>query len=198
MSGESSLEQLLTEQYTAQQEAKAGPAPAATSTAVALPFSNDALVQLLLERPGLTHQQYGAAFGRGSGWFASVLASESFQRALSPVRHLIPDPSISATLDERFKSLAMQGLSVLQTRLDSKECADMTVLKAVELGLKASGLGAIAAPPAVEAPVGPEAVANRILEAMASAKQRTSNAQAVDIVAREVPPAPAPEVPSGS
>jgi hypothetical protein len=185
MSGEASLEHLLTEQW----QQKQGPAPS-PSTAVALPFTTDAMVQLLVERPGLTHQQYGAAFGRGSGWFASVLASAVFQKALDPVRHLIVDPSISATLDERFKALALQGLSVLQVKLDSKECSDLTVLKAVELGLKASGLGAIAPPPpAAEAPAGPEAIAARILEAMATSKQRTQNAQAVDVVVREVPEA---------
>lgn len=193
MSGEASLEQLLTEQWQQKREVTVGPAPA-PSTAVALPFTTDGMVQFLLEHPGMTHQQYGASFGRGSGWFASVLASAAFQRALDPVRHLIVDPSISATLDERFKALALQGLSVLQVRLDSKECGDQTVLKAVELGLKASGLGAIAAPPpAPEAPAGPEAVANRILEAMASAKLRTQASQAVDVVAREVQ-----EAPSGS
>lgn len=189
MSGESSLEQLLTEQWQQKQEATVGPAPV-PSTAVALPFTTDGMVQFLLEHPGMTHQQYGAAFGRGSGWFASVLASAAFQRALDPVRHLIVDPSISATLDERFKALALQGLSVLQVRLDSKECGDQTVLKAVELGLKASGLGAIAAPPApVEAPVGPEAIAARIMEAMATSKLRTQAAQAVDVESRTVPEA---------
>lgn len=185
MSGEASLESLLTEQWQAQQEAPK-PAQAVVPAGQPLTFTPEALIQLLLDRPGLTHQQYGAAFGRGSGWFASVLASNAFQAVLDPVRHLIADPAISATLDERFRAVTLQSLAVLQTRLDSKECNDQTVLKAVELGLKASGIGALpaAAPPA-EAPVGAEAVANRILEAMASAKAR-SNLQAVDVQAKEV------------
>jgi hypothetical protein len=185
MSGEASLESLLTEQWQGEREV-VKPAQAIVPGGQPLTFTPQALIELLLTRPGLTHQQYGAAFGRGSGWFASVLASNAFQSALDPIRHLIADPAISATLDERFRAVTLQSLAVLQVRLDSKECNDQTVLKAVELGLKASGIGNMApAAPAQEAPVGAEAVANRILEAMASAKAR-SNLQAVDVQVVEV------------
>lgn len=189
-----SLVELLQEQYEGK-VAAAAPAVTAVAkkptTALARtpePYTPQALVQFILANPGWTHQQYGEAFGCGSAWFAGVLASQSFQTALDPVRGQIHDPSITATMDERFRALTMQGLSVLQSKLDGKEVSDFLVVKAVELGTKALGMGQ-AVPVTVEAPkeVGAEAVAARIMQAMADAKART-NATAVDaVIVKETP-----------
>ena len=145
------------------------------------PYTPEGMVDIILNNPDLTHAQYAKCFGRTTGWFASVLASEKFQLALEPYRHLIHDPAISASLDERFRGLAMRGLFVLQSKLEKDEVTDYLALKVADLGIKALGLGNVAhveaAPVAV---TGAEAVADRIMQAMASAKART-RPQIVDV-----------------
>jgi hypothetical protein len=146
------------------------------------------MLALIIANPDLTHAQYAAHFGRTPSWFASVLASEAFQIALADRKDEIPDPAITATMEERLKALAMRSLFVIQSKLDAPQVSDQTVLAAAQLGIKGLGLGnavpVLAAPPALA--TGAEAVADRIMEAMARAKART-NAQAVDVAVKEVP-----------
>jgi hypothetical protein len=90
-------------------------------------------------------------------------------------------------MEERLKALAMRSLFVIQSKLDAPQVSDQTVLAAAQLGIKGLGLGnavpVLAAPPALA--TGAEAVADRIMEAMARAKART-NAEAVDVAVKEV------------
>ena len=145
-------------------------------------YTPAAMVDLIAANPDFTHAQYAAHFGRTPGWFASVLASESFQIELADRKGEIPDPAITATMEERLKALAMRSLSVLQSKLDSPNVSDQTILAAAQLGVKGLGLGN--AVPVLAAPVtvatGAEAVADRIMEAMAKAKARV-NGGAVDV-----------------
>lgn len=154
----------------------------AVSAAPAAPYSHDAMIRLMIEHPDWTHEQFARAFGRRPSWFASVLASDDFQRALDPHRHLIADPSLTASLDERMRALALQSLSVLHTKLEGKEVLDLTVLKAVEIGTKALGMGQAAALPApVAAPVGVESLAERLVSALEK-QRRNSPLRAADVV----------------
>lgn len=163
------------------------PTPPAVLRAVES-YTPELMVALIIAQPDYTHAQYAAHFGRTPSWFASVLASEKFQAALAERKDEIPDPAITASMDERFKALAMRSLFVIQSKLDKPDVSDMVVLEAAKIGVKALGLGntVLALPAAPQETVGAEAVASRIMEAMASAKAR-SNATAVDVDAREVP-----------
>lgn len=105
------------------------------------PFSHEALLQLLIDHPAWNHRKYAAYFGQGPGWFASVLASDSFQLVLDPRRSEVHNPSVTATLEERFRGLTLHGLMALQTMMDNPKVQDASVLKAVEIGIKALGLG---------------------------------------------------------
>lgn len=156
--------------------------PVAQAAPAASPYSHDAMIQLMIAHPDWTQEQFAKAFGRRPSWFASVLASDDFQRALDPHRHLIADPSLTATLDERMRALALQSLSVLHTKLEGKEVLDLTVLKAVEIGAKALGMGQAAALPApVAAPVGVESLAERLVSALEK-QRRNSPLRAADVV----------------
>jgi len=168
-----------------------------SSTALALPsqhYTPQALVALLVERPGLTFKEYASAFGRTAGWLSSVVASDSFQAMLteSGARELLHDPAIVGNMEERFRALAMQSLAVLQDKLDSKEASEFLVTKAAELSIKALGMGQVVRVETKAEPqqaVGAEAVADRIMRAMAAARERslTNPANIVDVQAVEVP-----------
>lgn len=165
------------------------PASRGVGTAKAL-YSHEAMVDLMIEHPEYTHAQFAQHFGRTASWFSAVLASGAFQEVLEPKRHLILDPAIAATMDERFRALAIRSSTVLQQKLDSVGVADATVLKAVELGIKALGLGVKA--PELPALPPPDAMtpAEKILAAMdardAKLAEQRDAARTVDVPAREV------------
>ena len=77
MAQDSDLEALLT-------MVTAAPSPEALHMIAKERFTNEALVQLILEHPEYTHLQLATHFGRGLGWFSFVLATDSFQAALQP------------------------------------------------------------------------------------------------------------------
>ena len=154
-------------------------------------YSHSAMIDLMVQHPEYSHEQFAAAFGRRSNWFASVLANESFQRALEPRKHEVADPSLTATMDERMRALSLQALDVLQLKLEAKGVNEQTVLKAVEIATKALGMGSplALAPPVVQVQ-GAEAVADRIMEAMAQARARQQaavNKEAIDVEVKVVP-----------
>ena len=171
-----------------------GPAVEVTESAPAevappgTPYSHEAMVELMIRHPDWTHGEFAAAFGRKPSWFASVLASEGFQAALDPHRHRIADPSLTATMDERMRALALQSLTVLQTKLEGKEVLDLTVLKAVEIGTKALGMGQAQALPApTAAPVGVDSLADRLVQALERQRKNIPAADVVDVTAKAAP-----------
>ena len=121
---------------------------------------------------------------------SACIASQAFQDALEPRRAEVLDPAISATMEERFRALSIRALTVLNEKLDAgKALPDATILKAVEIGVKALGMGQKApeAPPPVEAELNSsERVANRILDAMAKRKA-IEQSNTIDVDVKEIP-----------
>lgn len=165
--------------------------PAVARDAPVLLYSPETMVQLMVEHPEWSHAQFAFAFGRKATWFSQVLASEAFQKVLDGRRHEIADPELASTLEERFTALTIRSLAVLNEKLDAgKALPDSTVLGAISLGTKALGMGLRGKEKdnvPEDAMNSSERVANKIMEAMERRKQNAANAQAVDVVAREVP-----------
>ena len=153
-------------------------------------YSHEAMVQLMVDHPEYSHAQLAHAFGRPPSWISTVLASESFQAVLDTRRHEVADPSLTATMEERFRALALRATTVLQEKLNSPGVNDLVVLKAAEIGVKALGLGQRPAEPAaLPAPVNSsQTAAEKILAAMDAldARREAAKAEAVDVEAREV------------
>lgn len=147
-------------------------------------YSPEAMVELILAHPQFTHAKYAAHFGKNESWFSAVLASEQFQKALAPHKHNIADPSLTATMDERFRALALRSVMVLQEKLNSPGVSDIVVLQAAALGVKALGLGQNLVMPVavVNAVTSTETVAERLLAAMDRRdKSRTIDVQAIEV-----------------
>lgn len=157
-------------------------------------YSHAAMVQLMIDHPEYTHGQLAQAFGRPPSWMSTVLASEQFQSVLDTRRHEVADPSLTATMEERFRALALRATTVLQEKLNSPGVNDLVVLKAAEIGVKALGLGQRPVdPPALPAPVNSsQSAAEKILAAMDAldARRQAAKDEAIDVTAVEV------EVPS--
>jgi hypothetical protein len=107
----------------------------------AIAYTPEAMIELIIANPHWTQANLAHYFGRTPSWFTSVLVSDKFQALLDGRRHEIIDPCITATLDERLKSLAVHALDVLQKKMDSPEASDLLVLKAADIGIKGLGLG---------------------------------------------------------
>jgi hypothetical protein len=164
---------------------------APAGTAVALPptaresYSPEVMVELMVRNPLWSHQQFAAYFGRPASWFSSVLASNTFQQELDKRRGEVANPDLTATMDERFRALSLQAVTVLQEKLNVKGVSDLVVLKSAELGIKALGMGNPAPPdPTPQRATGADAVAERLMATWE--KMQAQRAAAVDVVATEV------------
>lgn len=149
-------------------------------------YSPLAMVELMVQHPEWTHARLAAQFNRPASWISQVLASEAFQRAVDPYRDQL-DPSFGATMDERFRALAVRATTVLQSKLESSGVNDLVVLKAAEIGVKALGLGqrqpeAPSAPPQNSS----QSVAEKIMAAMEERDRKRNRDDAIDVPVREV------------
>lgn len=137
-------------------------------------YSHEAMVELMIAEPSWNYRKLAKYWGRDASWFMQILASDGFQLVLDPHRHLITDPTITATLDERFRALTLRSLDVLQDKLDGKEVSDFTVLKAAELGVKALGMGQVEPQAQPQTVGGVDALAERLVNAL---KKQQENVQ---------------------
>jgi hypothetical protein len=123
------------------------------------------IVAYILDNPMAQPEAIAAHFKQRPAWLMMILASDKFQRALDPYRDLVANPLYTATMEERLRALALKGMDVIQTRLESKEVSDLLVLKATEIGIKGLGLGQ--PKDDAEKPVGNvESLAERLVNAL--------------------------------
>ena len=120
----------------------------ARAAATAKPaYTPDALVQLMIDHPEYSHAQFAAAFGYKASWFAAVLVSDRFQKALDPRRHEVSNPALTGTMQDMFQAMTVQAVVVLQSRLENPQASEDLIIKAINSGVKALGMGTAAALP---------------------------------------------------
>ena len=103
-------------------------------------YSPQDLVQCFLQNPDASLAEIAKLYGKTVGWLWACIASEGFQVALDPHRHLIHNPSITLTFKERFQTVALHALEVLNKKLENSKVDDQTVLGAIGVSVKALGL----------------------------------------------------------
>jgi hypothetical protein len=146
-------------------------------------YTPEAMVDLMVNKPDYNHDDFANHFGRNASWMSSVLASDKFQQVMELRKHEIADPSLTATMEERFRALALRSVVVLQEKLNEGDVSDIVVIKAAELGIKALGMGQnVAAPAVISIGSSSESVAEKLLAAM----DRRDVARTIDIKVQEV------------
>ena len=120
-------------------------------------YTHESMIELIIAQPELTQGQIASYFGYTEGWISNILASEAFQAALAKRRHEVIDPTLVASIKERFEALTIQSLKVLQHKLNQPMVSDQVALRAAELGAKALGVGGHA--PAGVVPPSPDRLA---------------------------------------
>ena len=167
---------------------------AATHTNHAAPWSNackmgktsythDAMIDLLIANPWIKQKELAIHFGYTQAWVSAVFASDAFQAKLAARREEVVNPEMRATLRETTEAIYRQSLERLREKLEAPAVSDSVVLKAMELGARALGIGGNAPPPP-PAPSGDrlEAIAQRLVALQANVRKGVTyeNAESID------------------
>ena len=115
------------------------PVPAQRPQAVTkLKYSHEAMIDLILQDPTVTHRELAELFGFTPSWIARVIVADSFQARLAERKGMLVDPNITQSLNERLGSVALQSLDIISKKLSSEQSADYAI---EALGLAAKGMG---------------------------------------------------------
>lgn len=161
---------------------------AARPTIAKVRYTHEDCVDCILANPGVSQNDLAARYGYSAAWISVVINSDVFQAKLAERRAELVDPVLRATIEERFRALAVRSLEVLQEKLSapSHQVPDQLALQAAKLGKEALGLGAAPPPPAPSAD-GLSILAERLVQYV----RRPPSADVVDVSSREVPRAAA-------
>ncbi len=113
-------------------------------------YTHDAMIDLIIQEPAISQNSLAAVFGFTPGWVSIVVNSDAFQARLEQRKSELVDPTIRLTLNERFNAVVTRSLEVLQEKLskDADKIPDNLVLRSIEVGAKALGVGGNAPPAA--------------------------------------------------
>jgi hypothetical protein len=130
------------------------------------------MIDFILANPGITQRDVAKRYGYHESWVSQVMSSDAWQSAFAARREEMVDPTLTATIEERFRGITQFSLLKLQERLERPACPDNVILKAVELGAKAMGLGGNLSQQAPAPPVDHLAqLANRLLDLQSQVTQ---------------------------
>ena len=140
------------------------------------------MIDFMLANPGCTLAQIAARYGYTVGWICNVQASDAFKAAFAARREEMVDPILHQSINEHFEGVTRLSLQRLQEKLEQPQVSDNVVLRAVELGARAMGVGGNAPPP----PAAQDhlaRLADRLLELQSKVRQGvTINGQAETVV----------------
>lgn len=104
-------------------------------------YSHDAMIDLIIARPGITQNELATHFGYSVGWVSRVQNSDAFQARLAVRKEDIVDPALIASTEERLRELANLSIDTVLEKVRLTKNADLA-LKAMEVTTKALGYGA--------------------------------------------------------
>lgn len=134
-------------------------------------YTHADMIDFIVANPATSQNELALRYGYSPSWISNVMASDAFQSALAARREELVDPALRATLEERYRGLAIHSLQRLMERLDKPNVSDNVILRAAELGAKSVGVGGHAPPPP---PPGDQLakLADRLLELQGGIRQR--------------------------
>lgn len=106
-------------------------------------YSHDAMIDMIIAEPWVSQNRLAEVFGYTPAWVSLVMSSDAFKERLAARKAEVVDPTLTATLEERFKALVTRSVEVLQEKLAAPASVvpDQLALRAMELGAKSLGLG---------------------------------------------------------
>lgn len=119
------------------------PAPAGALGKVR--YTHDAMIDLIIASPWISQNEIAAHFGYSVGWISQIFTSDVFQARLAERKDELVDPTIRATIEENFKALCQQSMTILRKKLEGNPSDDL-LLGTLNIASKALGYGARQAP----------------------------------------------------
>lgn len=104
-------------------------------------YTHDAMIDIIIANPMISQNQLAAEFGYTPGWVSRVMSSDVFKNRLLERRDELIDPTILATMEERFEALCRQSIDIVQEKLTASKDPDLAIA-ALGLTSKALGFGA--------------------------------------------------------
>lgn len=107
-------------------------------------YTHDAMIDLIIARPGVSQNELGKHFEMSPGWISRVINSDAFQARLAERKTEIVDPMLIGSLEEKLKGAADLSLQRLVAKMESKpiEVAGDMELELLSVSTKALGMGA--------------------------------------------------------
>lgn len=128
-------------------------------------YSHVDMIDFIIQNPGCGLREIALRYGYSIGWISNVMASDAWKSAMAARRTELVDPLMVASITERFEGMTALSLQRLQEKLEAPQVSDQVVLRAVELGARALGIGGNAPPPPAPASGDHLAMlANRLIE----------------------------------
>ena len=145
-----------------------------------LRYSHEDMIDWIITHPGISQNDLAARYGYSPSWISNVMASDAWKSRFAARRAELVDPTLALSLNERFAAVTEKSLERLLEKLSAPQVSDNTVLKAVELGARASGIGGNAPPPP---PAGDHlaVLAARLIELQVNVRKGTTY-EAVEVV----------------
>ena len=114
-------------------------------------YTHDSMIDMIIADPCVTQNELAARYGYTAGWVSQIIASDAFQARLADRTGELVDPTIRATVEDRFRGIVLRSLEILREKLDkpAAQIPDNLALRSVELSSRALGYGARDTSPAV-------------------------------------------------
>jgi transcriptional regulator with XRE-family HTH domain len=117
------------------------PAPARTVLRRGVNYSHDAMIDAIIQEPGITQNDLAKMFGYSVSWISQIVNSDAFQAKLASRASEIRDPLIVASMEEQFKGILARGLELTRTKLEAENVSENFLLRSMDLSTRALGYG---------------------------------------------------------
>lgn len=157
-------------------------------------YSHDALIDLMIARPGATAKDLAAAFDRTPEWVRMIARTDAFRARFALRNAGVVNPLLEDEVKARFEAALNRSLEVLQQKLErpADQIPDGLLLKAIELGAKAGSVGGFSNAPIAPPPTSTSEERLAKLAANLTGIGASLAGGVVDVQSREIPPAPKP------
>ncbi len=108
---------------------------------IRLTYTHDAMVDLILQEPTVTHAELAEIFSYSAGWIARVVSSDSFQARLAERKAQLIDPHIARSLNERLRGVTVRAIDIIQEKLSTEEAGASFALDALGIATGAMNKG---------------------------------------------------------
>ena len=138
------------------------------------------MIDFMLCNPGCRLEDLARRYGYSIGWICNVQASDAWKSAFAKRRGDMTDELVEQNVKERMEGITILSLERLKQKLEAPVVSDNVVLRAVELGAKAMGVGGNA--PTQQTPAADHLaqLANRLIDLQSKVRARTFDGEVVN------------------